>query len=34
MRDSIGYIGLKTTGTQHYQLPVSELVELQKAAIA
>jgi len=31
MRDSIGYIGLKTTGTQHYQLPVSELVELALA---
>jgi phosphoenolpyruvate carboxykinase (ATP) len=32
MRDFIGYIGLKTTGTQHYQLPVSELVEIALAS--
>jgi len=31
MRDFIGYIGLKTTGNQHYQLPVSELVEMALA---
>lgn len=31
MRDFIGYIGLKSNGIQHYQLPVSELVELALA---
>ena len=31
MRDFITYTGLKTTGAQRYQLPVSELVELALA---
>jgi phosphoenolpyruvate carboxykinase (ATP) len=32
MRDFIGYIGLQTTGVQHYQLSASELVEMALAS--